>query len=350
MRKVINTSIFLLVLTSLGAFGFYSIKINHKLSTDMKITVSEGEGFYAVLRKVREQDSGVSFRVARLYLKFKGLEKSLKLGDYSFSKGDSLKSLISDFSKGNVVKYKVIIPEGYNLFEIANLLEETGIVPIKENFLKIVRSSAQAKKYLGYEARSLEGYLYPATYEFSKRTKAALVVRALVEANKNNLDVLLEKVEMPKGFTRHQLVTLASVVEKETGAAHERPMIASVFLNRLKKGMRLQSDPTTIYGQWLKTGERLFNIRKRHLLEKNEHNTYAIRALPAGPISNPGYEALKAVCEPVKTKYLYFVSKNDGTHYFSKTYKEHATAVRRFQMSRKARAGKSWRDLDKKKK
>lgn len=349
MKKIFRALVFVAVLASAGAAYFYTSGINHKITTDMDVTISEGEGFYVALQKVREQDPGISFKVARLYLKFNDLGKSLKTGEYSFEKGSTLKNLIKDFSIGNVVKYKVVIPEGYNLFEIAALLKDKEIILSKEKFLKVVRSEAKAYEYLGYKAKSLEGYLYPATYEFSKKTKIELVVKALVETHKNNLDLLLSKVKIPKGFTPHQLVTLASVVEKETGAAHERPLIASVFWNRLKKGMRLQSDPTTIYGQWVKTGERLFNIRKRHLLEKNVYNTYTTKALPIGPISNPGYEALKAVCEPSQSKYLYFVSKNDGTHYFSKTYKEHAAAVRKFQMSRKARAGKSWRDLKKKK-
>jgi UPF0755 protein len=146
------------------------------------------------------------------------------------------------------------------------------------------------------------------------------------------------------GLSRREVIILASVVEKETGAGFERPMIASVFYNRLKKKMRLQSDPTTIYGIWENYSG---NLRRSDLLQKTPYNTYAIPALPAGPISNPNPESIKAVLYPAETEYLYFVSKNDGTHIFSKTYAEHAAHVRETQLDPKAREGKSWRDLGK---
>ena len=143
---------------------------------------------------------------------------------------------------------------------------------------------------------------------------------------------------------RHDLITLASIIEKETGASFERPTISGVFHNRLKKRMRLQSDPTTIYGIYEKfTG----NLRKKHLLQKTPYNTYKIFGLPLGPISNPGLESLKAAITPKKHNYLYFVSKNDGTHKFSRNYKDHLKAVTAFQKNRAARKGKSWRDLHK---
>jgi UPF0755 protein len=138
------------------------------------------------------------------------------------------------------------------------------------------------------------------------------------------------------------VIILASVVEKETGAKVERPMIAGVFTNRLKKNMRLQSDPTTVYGIWSRYKG---NIRKADLLELTPYNTYKIPALPLGPISNPSLEAIQAVLNPETHSYLYFVSKNDGTHVFSKTYQDHEKAVEDFQRNSKARQGKSWRNL-----
>lgn len=349
MKKAI---VGLLVCVLVGCFGFsliYNNALNHSLSENIEIEIGSGEGFNNALSKLKREDDGVSLEFSKLYLKMNGLSKALKSGEYSFSKGQTLKEVISDFVQGNVVKYKVVIPEGYNVFEIADVLVDKEIVNSKENFLKLCASKKLVTRLLGFDAPNLEGFLYPATYEFSKKTNPELVIKTLVDAHKNNYAKLMSKFNLPEGFTHYKLVTLASVVEKETGAAKERPLIASVFHNRLKKRMRLQSDPTTIYGQWVKTGERLFNIRKKHLLEKNAYNTYAVKALPLGPISNPGFEAMKAVCAPAQSEYLYFVSKNDGTHYFSKTYKEHGAAVKKFQMSKSARAGKSWRDLKKKK-
>jgi UPF0755 protein len=143
-------------------------------------------------------------------------------------------------------------------------------------------------------------------------------------------------------LTKHQVIILASVVEKETGAKRERTSIAGVFTNRLKKRMRLESDPTTIYGIWNRyTG----NIKKADLLEVTPYNTYKIPALPLGPISNPSLEAIQAVLKPDGHEYLFFVSKNDGTHEFTKNYQDHLEAVDNFQRNTKARQGKSWRDL-----
>jgi UPF0755 protein len=143
-------------------------------------------------------------------------------------------------------------------------------------------------------------------------------------------------------LSKHEVIILASIVEKETGAKQERPAIAGVFTNRLKKRMRLESDPTTIYGIWSRYNG---NIKKSDLLEKTPYNTYKIPALPLGPISNPSLEAIKAVLNPDQSKYLFFVSKNDGTHIFTENYKDHLQAVNDFQKNARARQGKSWRDL-----
>ena len=140
------------------------------------------------------------------------------------------------------------------------------------------------------------------------------------------------------------------MIEKETGAPEERPLISSVFHNRIKKGMKLQSDPTILYGIFDRTGVYPKNIRKKDILEKTRYNTYSVPGLPYGPIANPGLESLKAAVNPVVSDKYYFVSRNDGTHVFSATLKQHNLAVNKFQRNRKARQGKSWRDLKKKKK
>lgn len=350
MKKIFGLLFVLtFVLAVLSSYSFYQLNLGYALQKNISFEVKNGDTFNGVISRLAQQERGVSVSVAKLHIKLKNLGKSLKVGEYAFEKNESLEAVIKALASGRVVTYKVTIPEGYNLFEIAALLKQQEIVVDKQSFLDLVRSEDAAKEFLGFDAKSLEGYLYPATYDFSKSTTAYLIVKALTEAHLVAFEQLKKQASLPEGFDHHKLVTLASIVEKETGASVERPLIASVFLNRLKKKMRIQSDPTTIYGEWIKTGERLFNIRRKHLLAKNEYNTYAIKALPVGPISNPGLEAMLAVCRPKKSDFLYFVSKNDGTHYFSKTYKEHADAVRKYQMSRKARKGKSWRDLNKKK-
>ena len=144
-------------------------------------------------------------------------------------------------------------------------------------------------------------------------------------------------------MNRKQVVTLASMIEKETGATQERVIISSVFHNRLNKKMRLQSDPTTIYGIWERYSG---NLHKSDLLSPTEFNTYTVPALPAGPISNPHPESIRAALYPAETDYIFFVSKNDGTHVFSHTYAEHNQWVKKLQLDPSAREGKSWRDLN----
>jgi UPF0755 protein len=161
---------------------------------------------------------------------------------------------------------------------------------------------------------------------------------------REEIEPLREQSEVVREFTHYEIVTLASMIEKETGAAFERPLIASVFHNRLKKGMKLQSDPTTIYGIWERYSG---NLRRADLLESTPYNTYTVPRLPRGPICAPSREAMIAVLKPEDSANLYFVSRNDGTHVFTKTYEDHLRAVRAFQLDPRAREGKSWRDLKK---
>jgi UPF0755 protein len=172
-----------------------------------------------------------------------------------------------------------------------------------------------------------------------KRTFDSSVRQALAEPSAGSVESAVAK-----SLTRHQLVTFASLVEKETGAPEERPLIASVFHNRLRIRMRLQSDPTIIYGIARESGRIPKDIKKADILRPTPFNTYTVPALPYGPIANPGRESMLAVVRPAKSEFLFFVSRNDGTHVFSKTYKEHNAAVQTWQKTRANREGRSWRD------
>jgi UPF0755 protein len=188
----------------------------------------------------------------------------------------------------------------------------------------------EVARRLGVEGDTLEGYLFPETYQLARGLEAEEVAAAFVGEFLARW-AELSPLAQAQGRSMKEVVTLASIVEKETGADGERPLIASVFLNRLARGMRLESDPTTIYGIPDFDG----NLRRVHLEDEgNPYNTYRIRALPPGPIANPGVDALRAVLEPSESDYLYFVSRNDGTHKFSRTYREHVEAVNRFQRRR----------------
>jgi UPF0755 protein len=176
----------------------------------------------------------------------------------------------------------------------------------------------------------LEGYLFPDTYQFGRGISPSLIIDAMVKRFWQMVGPLTDRAK-ETGMTMQEIVTLASIVEKETGQPSERPLIASVFLNRLKSGMRLESDPTVIYGLENFDG----NLRKKDLVQRSPYNTYVIHGLTPGPICNPGLESIKAVIFPAKTDYLYFVSKNDGSHHFSRTLSEHNQAVERYQKGKK---------------
>ena len=205
----------------------------------------------------------------------------------------------------------------------------------KQQFLSLANDPALLEQY-GVTGPSLEGYLYPDTYHLARGISASTAIDTMVNRFWEVVSPLRKRAE-DVGMKMEDVIILASIVEKETGLAEERPTIASVFLNRLKRGMRLESDPTVIYG--LKDFDG--NLTREDLMKATHYNTYIIRGLPPGPIANPGLEAIKAVLFPAKTDYLYFVSKNDGSHHFSRTLSEHNKAVQIYQKGGRKRRGKT---------
>jgi UPF0755 protein len=232
--------------------------------------------------------------------------------------------LLETLRKGFVILHPVTIPEGFTRDQIADVLAAKGLAD-KKRFLGLTEDKALLRQY-GITGPSLEGYLFPDTYHFSRGTPTLAVLDTMVKRFKQVVGPLMEKTQ-GAGMTFEQVVTLASIVEKETGRPEERPLIASVFLNRLRLGMRLESDPTVIYGIENFDGD----LKKKDLTEKTPYNTYVIYGLTPGPIANPGIESIKAVVDPARTDYLYFVSRNDGSHHFSKTLAEHNRAVEIYQ-------------------
>lgn len=274
-----------------------------------------------------------------------GKWNKIKSGEYGLSANMTPLEIFKIITSGISLTRPITVPEGTNMYQIAAELERKSLTTAAE-FLALCKDTAFITA-LGFSnpiPKSLEGYLYPDTYFFDKTLKPRQMVTKMVQRFFIEWDDKRLQRAKELGMTRHQVVVLASIIEKETGAPQERPLISSVFHNRLNKGMRLQSDPTTIYGMW----ETFHgNIKKEHLLIKNNYNTYAMGGLPIGPIANPGKEAILAALFPEQSNYLYFVSKNDGTHVFSKNLEDHQRAVHQFQQNRSARAGKSWRDLKK---
>ena len=264
----------------------------------------------------------------RWLVRFKGAARQIKAGEYQLSTGLRPGELLNKIIRGEVRLHQITFPEGYTLKQMAELLEASKLVN-SERFIAAATDPPFVRS-LGIPAASLEGYLFPDTYRFARGLPVETVLRSFVTMFNQHFGSAQEEQARKLGFTRHQVVILASVVEKETAAAEERPLIAGVFLNRLRRRIRLQSDPTVIYGLSNFDG----NLTRAHLQKDTPYNTYTRRGLPIGPICNPGAASIQAVLNPTPTPYLYFVAKKDGTHHFSTNLVEHNAAVLRHQKRR----------------
>lgn len=260
----------------------------------------------------------------------KGYGRSLRAGEYRLASSMPPVRILEKLARGEIITHAVTIPEGFTKDQIGDLLGQKGIVD-RRAFLRLTDSKEVVESY-GLSSPTLEGYLYPDTYHFGRRISARTAVDAMVKRFQEIVEPLKGRIK-EVGMSLEEVMTLASIVEKETGQGTERPLIASVFLNRLKKRMRLASDPTVIYGITDFNG----NLTRKDLEAKTPYNTYVNYGLPPGPIANPGLASIKAVLYPAHTDYLYFVSKNDGSHQFSKTLTEHNRAVQTYQKRRRSR-------------
>ena len=297
----------------------------------MLFEVRKGESLRAIANRLEERGLVRDARATTWWARLRGQASELHTGQYWLSPALSPSEIIDRFASGRVATWEVVVPEGLTAAEIGERFAARGIVDARE-FTAAVADPALARE-LGVPAKSLEGYLFPETYRLPRAQTGPDVARVLVEQFKAAWRQV-ESRARERGLSMHQVVTLASIVEKETGASDERPKIASVFANRLRLNMRLESDPTVIYGVSGFDG----NLRRSDLDDTaNLYNTYQHAGLPPGPIANPGLQALRAVIDPAPSKLLYFVSKNDGTHEFSETYAQHVAAVDRYQRRRGAR-------------
>ena len=287
--------------------------------------VKRGASLKAVAAALAQLGLIRNARAFELRARWRELAGRLQVGEYALSAAMPADGILTILAEGRVKTYEVAIPEGWTAREIAARLAGDGITSERE-FLAVVAAPESAERF-GVEGPGLEGYLYPETYRFPRGLRAEKVVGVLVEHFLRAWgEVEAEARRQDLGM--RELVILASIVEKETGAPGERPLIAAVFRNRLARGMRLASDPTTIYGIPDFDG----NLRRRDLEDgTNPYNTYMIGGLPPGPIANPGIDSLRAVISPAKTSYLFFVSRNDGTHVFARSYEEHERNVDRYQ-------------------
>lgn len=272
--------------------------------------VERGKGLASIAAALQKDGFIKSAKMFRLGAMITGRQRSLQAGEYRIEPGDSIESILEKMSKGDVARMSITIPEGFTSWQV---VERLKAIPYLTGDIAVMPP---------------EGVLFPNTYEFRRGDSRRSVLARMNES----FAVAVREIwanrapDLPLKSPQ-EMVILASMVEKETGVAKERDVVASVFINRLRRGMRLQSDPTIIYGITFGKGKLEGGIKRSHKDEKTDYNTYQIDGLPPGPIANPGIASLKAVASPAQTDYLYFVADGTGGHAFSKTYKEHQVKV-----------------------
>ncbi len=324
---------FFLLLATMGLGGWlslYALQVGPgKAGEYAVVSIPAGSGIRKIGKILAEAaliNEDIRFALLAKYL---GLARKIPAGEFRLSQGKRPGEVLRQLVTARPVEYKITIPEGLRIEEIATLFAAGGWCD-REHFIALAHDPAfiLSLQQTGLSAvASLEGYLYPDTYLLTKEMKDA---RSLIAMQVERFFTIWGELSHapPPALSRHEIVTLASVVEKETGNASERPLIAGVFLNRLKAGMRLQSDPTVIYGLKNFSGD----LTRNDLKSDHPYNTYVIPALPAGPICNPGQQAIAAILHPATNDFFYFVAKNNGSHHFSKNLSEHNRAVREYQM------------------
>ncbi len=288
------------------------------------VWIKPGSSALEIARLLKHEGVLISQWPFRIKIKFSSHSNKLKPGEYHFENSMSLNKIIDDLVNENVIKHKINIPEGFTTNQITLLIKNQNILNAQDWDKTL--NDPEFKNALNI--KQFEGYLFPSTYYVTRTMKSSQLIQLMVANTKELLENNQSK------FNDDDIVTLASIIEKETGNENEYPIISSVFHNRLKLNMRLQSDPTVIYGVDKFDG----NITKKHLTTSHPYNTYTKHGLPVGPICNPGEKAIKAAMNPSQTDFLYFVSKGNGEHIFSKDYKTHLAFVKQYQLARPEKA------------
>lgn len=334
MKKILLISA-ILISISLCGLALFILNLRHyaeqpggQAPQKVMITIPAGQPLKTTAEALSKNGIITSPFKFNMIARLKGYDKRLKAGEYALSATMAPIQIMEKLVKGEVELYKLTVPEGLNIYQIADLVAQAGFAQ-NSSFIEAATDADLARKN-SIPAETFEGYLFPETYYFPKKVSIETIISTMVKRFWKIFNSAWKERADQLGFSIHQIVTLASVIEKETGASFERPIISSVFHNRLKRKMRLESDPTVIYG--LKNFDG--NLKRTHLETSTPYNTYKISGLPVGPIANPGAKSLEAALYPADTKFIYFVSKKNKTHQFSTNLKDHNQAVRKYQLRR----------------
>jgi len=335
MRVVKLIVLLLMLVAALASFVAYrAYQTAHTpyksyAAEEVFFTVESGATGSRIGRALEDQGIIEDERLFVASLHLRGETGSLQAGEYRFAEPLSTLEVVERLVEGDIYTFAVTVPEGLTVSETAAHLAAKGLgeaAALEEVFQDVTLIADMDRN-----ATDLEGYLFPTTYQFTRNPTPGEVARTMVAQFEEIFDDDRRAKSAALGLTPREVVTLASVIEKETGAAEERPLIGSVVWNRLERGMPLAMDSTIIFAL-KQQGRYDGNLRRVDLEMENPYNTYRVAGLPPGPIASPGKASIDAVLEPAETRYLYFVSKNDGSHHFSTTYREHVNAVRKYQV------------------
>jgi UPF0755 protein len=295
---------------------------------ELFVDIPQGSGPASIGRRLVQSGVVRDELLFRFEIWRSGSGRRLQAGEYRFDRPLTVADVVAKLARGDVYLRPITFPEGLTIRQMSVLFESKGFGTVAE-FAAAARDT-QLLTSIDPDARNLEGYLFPDTYALPRAVSAGQLASKMVGEFQKALTPEIRQQASARGLSVRELVTLASLVEKETGTGDERPIVAAVYLNRLRIGMRLQCDPTVLYALEL-AGNFSGNIRRDDLMIDSPYNTYRYSGLPPGPIASPGRASLQAVAAPASVPYLYFVSRNDGSHVFAETLAEHNRNVNEFQ-------------------
>ena len=323
-----KTLITLLLLAILAAGGWLAWAVLLPVQPVSQTFVMLRPG-YSTRRIASELKSAGVIRSADAFVLWHYLHhrRSLKAGEYLFDKAEDARVVHDRLARGDIYIHTVVIPEGYNMFDVAQAMQDAGL-GTREEFLAVAQRDTSLIADLAPQAKSLEGYLFPNTYEFTRTQTMAEMAAAMVKQFRQVAQELGLNVDTQQDIQK--TVTMASIIEKETAAPDERPLVASVYYNRLGEGIALQADPSVIYGELLQ-GTYSGALHHEDMQVNSAYNTYRHPGLPPGPIANPGKSALEAAMHPATTDYFYFVADGSGHHRFAHSLEEHNRNVAKYR-------------------
>jgi len=333
MKKNIIT-VFLILILAAGLAGlrlylYWTTPVRSALPAEVIVDIPEGSSLKKIARILESRGVIRHQMLFTAVARLKETQHRIQSGEYCLHLPLAPRDILDKLIRGDIRLVRVTFPEGSTIFDIARIIEQNGLAPA-ELMLRKATDPALVKTF-GYDNESLEGFLFPDTYKFSKKTEPERIFSSMTARFDEVLNRELKATQAAAPLPLRDMIILASLIEKETAQPLEKPVIAGVFFNRLKRGMRLECDPTVAYGVRLEDPQFQGRLRKKHLLKTTRYNTYQISGLPYGPICNPGLDSIRAVLQPAAVDYLFFVSRNNGTHQFSRTLEEHTAAVNQYQ-------------------